>query len=145
MIDAGVNPFALDFINKTEFDRHKISVSIPPEMTSNLFFSTTSLPCNNPACPKPCSQDLKKAWYYKNGKIYDFKLTDLIGKGAEGAVFEGPFHGRQAAFKFVEIQNFKVPESMTDRINDLQKRLKEMEKLTITKGSNILPLYGHVR
>ena len=82
MIEAGVNPFALDLDNETQYDYWNVSVPIPKTLTSDFYFSTTSLPCESLICKKPCAQDLPAPWYYNNGRVVDFKITDKIGIGA---------------------------------------------------------------
>ena len=149
MIAAGVNPFALDYENETQADywnvpRELISEA-SPGLTPDLFFSTTSLPCNSQNCGKSCEQGLPDPWYYNNGKVWEFKTEDRIGEGAEGIVLSGQFHGREAAFKMVEIKNLKTEKYAADAMNDLRTRLSEMHSLSKTNGQNILPFYGHIR
>ena len=111
-------------------------------MSSNLFYSTVDLPC---PCQTQCHQHLPNAWYYQNGLIFDFELTDLIGRGGEGAVFEGHYHGNEAAFKMVEIKGLAQFEKLGDGVKDLRSRLSEMEMLSKSKGPNILPFFTHIR
>ena len=149
MIVAGVNPFALDYKNDTQADFRKVSrgliSELSPDLTPDLFFSTTSLPCISQTCDKSCKQGLPDPWYYNNGLVWDFKKTDRIGKGAEGIVFSGKFHGREAAFKMVEIKNLKTAKFAYEAIDDLKTRLSEMHNLSKANGQNILPFYGHIR
>ena len=148
MLKAGVNPFALDCHNKTQLELCNVSVRVPENFTSDLFFSTTSLHCVDRNFKKPCNgctQHLTEPWYYKNGRIVDFKFTDMIGRGGEGTVFQGKFHGRDAAFKLVKIKNSQLTRYTPDSIDDLNKRLSETKKLSNTNAQNILPFFGHIR
>ena len=117
MIDNGVNPFALDCENKTQYDKLNVSQTIPSGMNHNLFFSTYPLPCT---CSVKCPQDLSRAWFYQNGRVVDFQVGNLIGRGSEGAVFTGDFHGTDVAYKLVEIKGLKYKRDVKDNLADLK-------------------------
>ena len=85
---------------------------------------------------------MQEAWFYTNG-VFPGDFKEIIGKGGEGHVISGKWMGIDAAFKFIEIKNQKAPKYVDDGLEELKKRLTELNALKATKGSCILREYGH--
>ena len=63
-----------------------------------------------------------------------------MGRGGEGAVFEGTFHLKKAAFKLVKVA-FEVKNGlMFPKTNE-----KTTDELLSIKGCNLLPFYAHAK
>ena len=85
--------------------------------------------------------EMQEAWFYKNG-VFPGEFKEIIGKGR---VISGKWMGNDVAFKFIEIKNQKYQKDVDLGLEDLKKRLTELNALKSTKGSCILREYGHFR
>ena len=136
MIDNGFNPYIVKCNGKTEFDSRSLSHLTIPEMPKSVYFSIYP--------DESYPAEMKEPWYYSNG-LFPGDFKELIGKGSEGYVISGKWRGIDAAYKFVEIKNQIFQKKVNDGINDLKKRLTEINSLKAVNGSHILKGYGHFR
>ena len=95
-------------------------------------------------CPTDCKSKLV-AFYYKNGLYIQRSQANKVGQGAFGTVFGGKWHGRDAVFKFIEmnITNLARMTTIVAACADLDSRLAEINK--VPDNSNILKPLGHFR
>ena len=139
MIDKGANPFVVQYPSKTNFEVFNLShLSNPPKQKS-VYFTTRPFEFefkNKTNFPKP--------WFYQNG-VFDGKFESLIGQGATGTVLRGEWFGKNAAFKFVEIQAQMFQKVTKDALKTLDEKLSEMISIQSTVGSEIVKFYGHYR
>ena len=82
-----------------------------------MFFSIEPQICD---CERAkCAGDLPYKWTYKNG-VFPGHFEDVLGKGGEGVVIQGEWHGKHAAFKFSPVKHTdpirKVPEKIKARV-----------------------------
>ena len=140
MIDNGFNPYVVSHEGKsgmkTLLYRGSLSDLTIPEMQKSVYLSI------NPDRSYP--SQLQDAWYYSNG-IFPGNFEKRIGKGGEGVVLKGQWLGKDAAFKFIEIKDYKHQEKPIDSLKNLRKRLTEINTLKSIDGSCIIDPYGHYR
>ena len=86
--------------------------------------------------------EMQEAWFYTNG-VFPGHFEEIIGKGGEGHVISGKWMGKNVAFKFIEMKDQKFHTSVRKGLEDLKKRLTELNALKAIKGSCILREYGH--
>ena len=135
MLDRGANPHVRSYEDTS-----------PYEIWSCSFESLSVDPCQSiyfPIKPFP-NGNLPKPFHYKNG-VYPGQYVKEIGKGAEGIVIEGTWDNEKAAFKFVEIRDQKLKDTVDDSLKDMNARLREMIEMENISGTNILKLEGHYR
>ena len=112
----------------------KITLSAYKKLPKSIYFSTENVPNENLLAP----------WQYKTG-IFPGKFNGLIGSGSEGTVVAGEWLGKKAAFKFIRFSLSRKMSTTVEVLDDLHKRLSEMKAMQQTKGSAILPFWGHFR
>ena len=127
--DIKINPHVVNFDDTTEYDicgLSKSNLSNIPKVKS-IWFTVDN-------------------WTYTNG-VYPGNFEGVLGSGGEGTVIEGEWNGESAAFKFVKIeedpntqQKFKSVEA---GLEDLKRRLNEMELLTSIESPTIVKFFGH--
>ena len=88
---------------------------------------------------------LQDAFYYTNGSFEGNFDNEKIGEGSEGIVLHGEWIDNEAAFKFVEIQEQKWQDNDVDSLNDLNKRLTELNVLKSVESTRFIKNYGHYR
>ena len=134
MINRGANPHVKAYTNKSEYEYWSLdSLSNLPTIQSIYYLI------------KPFkSGNLPKPFNYKTG-VYQGQYGQVIGRGGEGTVIEGIWGNEKCAYKFVEIKNQKYNKKVSDNLEDMNTRLKEMIELEKISGSNILKLEGHHR
>ena len=139
MIDKGANPFIVTYAGRTEFEvRNLANLSNLPTQKS-IYFTTRPLEGNDES-----KNEFLDPWFYRTG-VFDGKFGSVIGQGASGTVISGEWYGKKAAFKFVEIGIQKWQSQVPDSLKTLNGKLSEMTSIQATKGSKILPFYGHYR
>ena len=140
MIDKRANPFIVKYNGETQSEIYDLSnlKNLPP--SKSVYFLTRPLVDNDQT-----NDDFLDPWFYRNG-VFDGKFDSEIGQGASGRVISGQWHGKKAAFKFVEIGEQKFPtQFVKDALKDLDEKLFEMISIQATKGSKIVQFFGHYR
>lgn len=144
-----VNPKIIDFdgvshlyvMNRQNFTS---SVKAQAEKYPNaIHVAVINQECES-SCPTDCKSNLT-AFYYKNGVYVQRSQANQVGQGAFGTVFRGKWHGRDAVFKFINMNMTNLAE-MTYAVEfaaDLESRLAEIKK--VPDNSNILKPLGHIR
>ena len=112
----------------------KVTLAACKKLPKSIYFSTENVSNTNLLAP----------WQYKTG-IFPGKFNQLIGSGSEGTVIAGEWLGKKAAFKFVRFSHSRQMNTTVEALDDLHKRLSEMKAMQETKGSAILPFWGHFR
>ena len=132
----------------------------------SIIFSVEPKKCE---CENKCTGDLPFKWTYKNG-VYPGHFESVLGKGGEGIVVQGSWHGKDAAFKFTPVKHTQKYVSDVENFMDLtppkggqflrtdlqegtqeyaqehlERNLNEVFKMQATVGSAILKPYGHFR
>ena len=71
------------------------------KLPKSVFFSIEPQICD---CEQKCAGDLPYKWTYKNG-VFPGHFDHVVGKGGEGVVIQGKWHGKDAAFKFSPVKH----------------------------------------
>ena len=111
-----------------------------------MFFSIEPQICN---CEQKCSGDLPYKWTYKNG-VFPGNFESVLGKGGEGVVIQGRWHGKDAAFKFTPVKHtkkdrpnekFKMSyfESLYQELYVKKVQLEDALPVALAKASNAAP------
>ena len=140
MIDRGVNPYVVDYSGRSQADVWSLSNLSNLPSSKSIFFSIESFECS---CDDKCSSDLSSPWFYKNG-VFDGRFDAIIGKGTS-VVLHGFWHGIEAAFKFVPIQNRQYREFGSGSSAEVSRKIGEMKSVQTTAASKIVKFYGHYR
>ena len=69
----------------------------------------------------------------------------MVGRGGEGIVVQGVWGNEPSVFKFVEIKGQKFKKLISDQLDDMKTRLREMIEMESISGNNVLKLEGHHR
>ena len=134
MIDRGVNPHVINHQGGSAYEVFQLeSLSNIPDVHS-IYFPIKPFPSGN----------LSKPFHYKTG-VYPGKYVREIGRGAEGIVLEGTWDNEKAAFKFVQVRDQKITDTVSDDLADMNARVREMIEMDSVTGSNILKFNGHFR
>ena len=134
MINRGANPHVRRFDNESEYEVYSLdSLSNVPSIES-IYYSIKSFPSGN--LPKPFN--------YITG-VYQGKYGRVIGRGGEGIVIQGVWGSEPCAFKFVEVRDQKLKKFVSDTLEDMNVRLREMIEVEKISGANVLKLEGHHR
>ena len=140
MIEKGANPFVANYTDSNEFGRWDLAESKLSSLPAkkSVYFTTRPL-------VGKFQENFPDPWFYRTGVFGTF--DSVIGQGASGIVLSGDWFGKKAAFKFVDIaaQNLPDSEEIQDGLKILNKKLSEMTSIQATKGSKIVPFYGHYR
>ena len=92
-----------------------------------------------------CKLDLNEPWFYRTG-VFPGNFDRVVGYGSTGIVLHGIFKGIEAAFKFVEVEKHqKLPTYIHESVNQLNKKLNEMQAIQKTKGERKIAFFGHFR
>ena len=83
------------------------------------------------------------AHYYQDGEFIEQTKANQIGMGGQGSVFRGKWHGKDAAFKFIRMEDLGKLTGVDEFAKDLERRLVEIRK--IPEGRTILVPRGHFR
>ena len=141
MIDLGANPFVVTNTGHVQFDSYDLSYLDNLPTQKSIFFPTQSFAC----CNKECVFDLSEPWFYKTG-TFPGQFEAIIGQGASSIVLRGTFQHKQAAFKFVEIENEpSLKENVMGTLEELNKQLNDMTSIQSVSGNKIVQFYGHFR
>ena len=127
--------------NQTQYSKYSLESLSNITTVKSIAFSVKSFPCT---CPTLCAGDLSEKWRYLVG-VYPGQFDRIIGRGGEGIVISGLWHGEEAAFKFIPVRKLQAAEVVTDGLADLATRLNEMLTMQSTTGSSILKILGHYR
>ena len=134
MINRGYNPHVRNFNDKSQYDYYSLDSLSNVTNTQSIFFPTKSFPNGN--LPKP--------FHYETG-VYPGQYGRVIGRGGEGIVIQGALGSEPCAFKFVEVRDQKYKQKISDQLEDMNARLREMIEVEKISGTNVLKLKGHHR
>ena len=134
MINRGANPHVRSHYNKSQYEKYSLdSLSNVPSVQS-IFYPIKSF--QGRILPKPFN--------YVTG-VYPGQYGRVLGRGGEGTVIEGIWGYQPCAFKFVELRGQKYKQLVSDNLEDMNARLREMIEVENIGGTNILKLEGHHR
>ena len=150
LLKAKINPKIIDKNGKTQLDKNPSSFSesdlkeIEEKFSSNTYFAISPQNCSN--CPEDCKSNLRA--FYCNDGTYLPENAKKLGEGAFGAVREGIWHGKPAAFKSVLITSdyvFDEDDFHNNHNKIMEKQLGEMKATEGLSESSILQFVGHYR
>ena len=140
MINKEANPFVVNCHDRNGFEEYNLASSDLSNLPTkkSIYFSTRPL-----VGEFQHKADFLNPWFYQTGVFGTF--GSVIGQGASGKVLKGDWFGKRAAFKFVGIGPQTMPETVIDGLTILYEKLSEMTSIRATRGSRIVPFYGHYR
>ena len=142
MIDNGANPFIEDnqgdkISYNNNFCISKISKLKRLPTLKSVYFTVQTT--------ENCTFDLREPWFYKTG-VFPGDFDKVVGHGATAIVLHGQFQGNEAAFKFVDVEKHeKFPTYIHENVNQLNKKLNEMQAVQKTRGEKKIAFFGHFR
>ena len=134
MIKRGANPHVKDYTDETEYEFWSLNSLSNITTVESIYYPIKSFSSGN--LPKPFN--------YETG-IYPGQYGQVIGRGGEGTVIQGVWRNKPCAFKFVQVRDQKWKETVSDNLEDMNTRLREMIEMEAVSGVNILKLEGHHR
>ena len=87
-----------------------------------MFFSIEPQKCD---CDKKCVGDLPYKWTYKSG-VFPGQFECVLGRGGEGVVIQGSWHGKDAAFKFSPHKHTKKDKPLSKK--QLKKYIESVQE-----------------
>ena len=134
MIDRGANPHVRNYDDKSQYEIWSLGSLSNVSSIESMYYPIKSFPNGN--LPKPFN--------YITG-VYPGKYGRVIGRGGEGTVIQGEWENEPCAFKFVEVRDQKYKKLVSDNLEDMNTRLREMIEVEKISGANVLKLEGHHR
>ena len=134
MINRGANPHVKRHDDKSEYKMYSLESLSNIPVIESIYFPIKPFPNGN----------LSKPFNYETG-VYPGQYGRVIGRGGEGTVVQGIWANQPCAYKFIEVRDLKHKELVSDQLNDMNTRLKEMIEMENINGTNILKLKGHHR
>ena len=134
MIIRGANPHVRNNKNKSNYEKYSLDGLSNLPIIESIYYPIKSFQSGN--LPKPFNYITA---------VYPGKYGRVIGRGGEGTVIQGLWGNESCAFKFVQVRNEKHKKFVSDNLDNMNARLREMIAMDAISGTNILKLEGHHR
>ena len=142
MMNKGINPKVISYSGNSKLDLNPTSFKSDSSKTkansfpNSIHFTTEDSKCDND-CKPGCTSNLKR-FYFVNGPLVVMEEKNKIGQGGFGSVYNGTWHGKDAAMKCLLIGQIEFHNHVGDAISDFEKNISEYRIQLSTPGSGIL-------
>ena len=143
MLKKGINPFVVHFEGESEFHRRNfenidqnllkpfLSGKITKQRTE-VFYSFQDSKCNE-NCESSCKDKMLKFKLYTGERNFKFGKS-----GGQGKVAFGTWHGKPAAFKFLDLEKIEEFYKTSVLVSNAEKSRAEFETVSKLSHPNIL-------
>lgn len=150
MMKLGVNPRIVNLFGQSQHQLLKENNSDNNELmqqclknAKSVYFSMEDENCDT-NCVNPCVSALTRYIVHK-GIFIDPDKAKCVGVGSSGGVFEGRWHSKEAAFKFIRIKRYKSKSDSITSLSDLQENISEFINQRSIQGPGVLKPIGFYR
>ena len=145
MARKGINPFIVKYTGKSEYeDRPRNFENLDEELLKPFLlgeiceektavsYSFVDSNCGD-KCGNSCGNQMRKFKIYTGRKIFENEK-----RGGEGIVGFGKWHGEEAAFKKLEMEEIETVEDTSEAILNAEKTRAEFEVTSKLRNENIV-------